>query len=197
MEGEQQPENLEQLLDRIEQTTSDRDQITLEKVLEAVGRRSFGPILLVAGLVTVAPLVGDIPGVPTLMGLLVLLTGGQLVLQRDHFWLPHWMLKRTIMRDSLCKTLGWLRPVARFMDRWSRPRLTQLTRGFSAYLVALACVVIAIGMPPMEVVPFSANGAGAALTAFGLGLIAHDGFLVLIALAVWLATFGSIIYHLI
>lgn len=33
----------------------------------AVGRRSFGPTLLLAGLVTLAPIVGDIPGVPVLI----------------------------------------------------------------------------------------------------------------------------------
>ena len=33
----------------------------------------------------------------------------------------------------------------------------------------------------MEVVPFSANGAGIVLTIFGLSLIARDGLLALIA----------------
>jgi hypothetical protein len=37
-------------------------------------------------------------------------------------------------------------------------------------------------MPVMEVIPFSASGAGAALTAFGLALIAHDGLTALFAL---------------
>ena len=40
----------------------------------------------------------------------------------------------------------------------------------------------------MEFVPFSATGAGAALTAFGLALIARDGLVTLIALGVTLAT---------
>ena len=38
-------------------------------------------------------------------------------------------------------------------------------------------------MPVMEVVPFSANLAGIALTAFGLAVIAHDGLLALVAFA--------------
>jgi hypothetical protein len=50
-----------------------------------------------------------------------------------------------------------------------------LTRDAGTYVIAIACLAIAAAMPPMEVVPFSANGAGAALTAFGLALIAHDG----------------------
>lgn len=43
----------------------------------------------------------------------------------------------------------------------------------------------------MEVVPCSANLAGAALTAFGLALIAHDGLLALIAFAF---TAGTAVY---
>lgn len=49
----------------------------------------------------------------------------------------------------------------------------------------------------MELVPFSANGAGAALTLFGLGLIAREGLLVLVALALTVATFGLVAYGLI
>lgn len=48
----------------------------------------------------------------------------------------------------------------------------------------------------MEFVPFSATGAGAALTAFGLALIAHDGLLALIAFLFTALTFGVVIYAL-
>ncbi len=55
--------------------------------------------------------------------------------------------------------------------------------------IAIACIVIGIAMPAMEIVPFSANGAGAALTAFGLSLIANDGLLALLAFLFTAATF--------
>jgi hypothetical protein len=43
-------------------------------------------------------------------------------------------------------------------------------------------MMIALAIPPMELVPFAATIAGAALTAFALSLIADDGLLMLIAL---------------
>jgi hypothetical protein len=86
--------------------------------------------------------------------------------------------------------------VARFLDRISRPRLSAVTQGIGAYSVALACIAIAAALPPMEFVPFSANGAGAALTLFGLALIAHDGLLALIGLAVTISTFVAVGYGL-
>lgn len=196
MDTNQEPTSLEQLLDRIGEAAAERDQVPLEAILDAVGRRSFGPLLLVAGLITLAPLIGDIPGMPTLMGVFVLLTAGQLLFHREHFWLPRWLLERSVTREKLCKAIEWLRRPARFIDRWIRPRLTMFVRGVGLHVIAVASIAVAAVMPVMEFVPFSANGAGAALTAFGLALIARDGLLALLALAITAGTFGLVAYNL-
>ena len=70
------PESLTELVARIRDHTRDQGRVSVGDLMTAVGERSFGPLVLLAGLVTVAPLIGDIPGVPTLLGLLVLLTLG-------------------------------------------------------------------------------------------------------------------------
>lgn len=192
----QEPISLEQLLDRIDREAVEGSRVSLDAILDAVGRRSFGPLLLVAGFVTLAPLIGAIPGVPTIMAVLVLLTTAQLLFRREHFWLPHWLLKRSMPRDKLCKALKWFRPPARFFDRLSRPRLTIFIQGAGLYIIAIVCIAIAVVMPAMEVVPFSAHVAGMILIVFGLALIAHDGFLALLALAVTAVAIGLVVYHL-
>lgn len=65
------------LLDQIEETTETDDQVSVDDILDLVGRRSFGPLLLLAGVITLLPIVGDIPGVPTLMATLVILIAVQ------------------------------------------------------------------------------------------------------------------------
>lgn len=188
--------SLEELLDRMAEADPDGGDVTLDDLLDSVGRRSFGPLVLLAGLVTLAPIIGDIPGVPTIMGIFVVLTAGQLLFHRDHFWLPDWMLKRSVDSDKLDKALHWLRKPARFVDRWLRPRLTMFIRTAGVHVIAAACVLIGAAMPVMELVPFSANGAGAALTAFGLAIIFRDGLLAVIALVLTLGTFGFVGYSL-
>ena len=44
---------------------------------------------------------------------------------------------------------------------------------------AVGCVLTAAATPLMELVPFSANVAGIAVTSFGLALIAADGLMAL------------------
>src|SRR5687768_3125757 len=104
--------NIEQLLKRISEATKDKERVSLEEVLEVVGQRAFGPILLLAGLVMLAPVIGDIPGVPVIMGVLVVLSAGQLLFHREHLWLPSWLLKRSVSKDKLDKVLGWLQSPA-------------------------------------------------------------------------------------
>lgn len=190
MERRRKVTNLEQLLDRITEAARGHDRVSLGGILKVIGRRSFGPLLLFAGLIALSPVIGDTPGVPTAVGIFVLLITAQLLFGRDYVWLPRWLLERSVAQDKLCKALGWLRKPARYVDRLLRPRLTALTHTAGMYVIASVCIVIAAAMPVMEVVPFVANGAGAALTAFGLALVAHDGLLAIFAFAFTALTLG-------
>jgi hypothetical protein len=63
--------------------------------------------------------------------------------------------------------------------------------GTAKYVIAIVCIFIALMLPFMEVVPFSANAGGLAIVAFGLALIASDGLLslfsfILTGLTAWL-----------
>ncbi len=181
MNEEKDIANLEQLLRRLNQAAKGRDGVAVGTILDVVGRKSFGPLLLLAGIIAVSPLSG-IPGVPTSMALLVWLTAGQLVFGRKRLWLPAWLVQRTVSRRRFKRALQRLRPAARGLDRLFRPRLTLLTRGIGAGIISLVCLGIAATMPPLELVPFAATTAGAALVVFGLSLTAHDGLMALVAL---------------
>jgi hypothetical protein len=191
----QEPTNLEQLLDRITEAENDRDRVSLDEIIESVGRRSFGPLLLLAGIITVSPLSG-IPGMPTTMGVFTFLIAVQLLFGRKSFWLPAWLLKRSVARDRLDKAMKWVRPPARFIDRFLRPRLPALIHGAGNYAIAIVCTMMAITMPFMEVVPFSVNGVGAALATFGVALIASDGFVALLAFIFTGLTLGLALFYL-
>lgn len=188
--------SLTELIEKMADVTEHNEKVSLDEVLDSVGTRSLGPLLLVAGLITLAPVIGDIPGVPTIMAVLVLLMAGQLLLRREHLWLPQWLLKRSISRPKMQKMLDWSRKPARFVDRYTHSRLTRLVEGAGQTLVALVCITIALAMPLMEFVPFSANFAGLALSSFGLALIARDGALALVALAVVGLLIGFVVFQM-
>lgn len=189
-------DDLEAVLERIRATDGDGTDVSVRDILTAAGTRTFGPVVVVASLVVLAPLIGDIPGVPTLMGMLVLLTVGQLLFRRRYLWLPRWLSERKVPRDKLHTGARWLYKPARFLDRFTRPRLTVLMDGGGNLVLALACLVVALALPLMEVVPFSANGGGLALMAFGLAMIARDGVVAIIALLLAGGTLGFIAWQL-
>lgn len=185
--------NVQQLLDRLGEAAPPGERVSVEMAVEAIGRRSFAPMLLVTGLVMMAPGPADFPGVPVLLGLLVILTAGQLLIGRRHFWLPRWLLSRNIAADTLHKTIAWLRWPAAAFDRILHRRLVFLTH---ARAVAIPCIGVALLTPVLEFIPFSANIAGVALTAFGLALLAHDGLIALIAFAATLGSAGVAVWYL-
>jgi hypothetical protein len=156
------------------------DTIAVEEILQAVGQRSFGPMLLVPGLIVLSPISG-IPGVPTLGGLAVLLIAGQMLIGRDYFWLPQFIRRRSVSRQRMVKAGKFLMPIARVVDKLVKPRLTVLVRAPFNYAIAAACVLIALVMPPLEAILFANVVTAAAISAFGLALVAHDGLLALLA----------------
>jgi hypothetical protein len=187
MAEEQDAKTLAEIVDEITGAGDRKDEISVAEIMESVGQRSFGPMLLVPGLIVLSPISG-IPGVPTLGGLAVLLIAGQLLIGRDCFWVPEFIMRRSVSRDRMAKAGRFLMPVARFVDKLVRPRLVFLTREPFTYGIAAACVLIAIVMPPLESIPFANVVTAAAITAFGLALVALDGVLAILAFALTAAS---------
>lgn len=177
-----EPRSLQGLLSRLIAAGRGKDQVTLGELLDAVGRRSFGPLVLMCGVIVFSPL-GGIVGLPTAIALLVILIAVQHLLHRKQFWLPEWLLRRRVGRALLVKALRFMLPPARLADRHVHPRLKFLTGRTSMQIVAVICVLLALTMPPLEVVPFANSATGLALAIFGLALIARDGLLVLLGLS--------------
>lgn len=64
-----------------------------------------------------------------------------------------------------------------------------------SYLIGTSALMDALVMPILEFIPFSATLAGAALTAFGLALIARDDYLAILSLAATAGVMSLIAYH--
>lgn len=191
---EERIRTLGEILDRLAHASSESGGLSIGEAMDVVGRRSFGPLLLLTGIITVAPIVGDIPGVPSLLGFLVLLIVSQILLGQEHVWIPDWLENRSLSDEKLSKAIDWLRKPARFADRMTRARMVPLIGTRGRWVIGISCVAIALTMPLLEFVPFSANGAGAALVAFGLAVTTDDGLLALVAFLLTVLTYGIVIY---
>jgi hypothetical protein len=176
------PTNLTDLIDRMTSADPDGDKVELGDVLDTIGNRSFAPLLVVMGLIVVSPLSG-IPGLPSTIGLVVVLISGQLIFGGRRFWLPAWVRHRGISRQRYLRALNFMRRPARIVDRLLKPRLEFIVSKVGFSLILTICIVVAITMPVMEPVPFAASIAGLALAGFGLALLAHDGLVALVSFA--------------
>jgi len=195
MNDRQDASNLTELINTMERMEREKAKVSVDDVVHAVGRRSFGPLLLVAGLITLAPIIGDIPGMPTLMAMLVVLTSVQLLIGRETFWLPKWLVKRSISRTKFDKAIQYMKKPAKWVDGLLGVRLAWMTGYIGIRVTAVMCLLIALAMPPMEFIPFSANGAGLALTLFGLGLVARDGIMLSLGFLLTGVTFTVVLIN--
>lgn len=175
------PHNLDEVLRAAHEAGDGSSQVSLRHLLDAVGRRSFGPFLVVISIIGLTPL-GGIPGVPTILALMVALVAGQLLFGARQFWLPSWLLERTVSSGKLQKAVDVMRPAVRPVDRIARARLQWLVEPPAVRVAALGCILVCLTVPPLELVPFAGTISWAAIAAFGLALIAYDGVLVLVAL---------------
>ncbi|WP_235935098.1 exopolysaccharide biosynthesis protein [Candidatus Laterigemmans baculatus] len=189
--------SLHDVLDRVESAAENREKVSLGQVLDALGERSFAPLILVPGLIMLAPGPADIPGVPIVLGLFVALVAVQPLLRREHIWIPQWMERRELSSRRIKQMVSWLRRPAGWLDRLTKRRYTGLVNHAGALTIAVACILIAASTPLLEFVPFSANLAGGAITAFALALLAKDGLVAGIAILFSLGTLGLVLYQFI
>jgi hypothetical protein len=193
----QDAQNLEDLLGELGEL-AERDRggkTSFEEVYEAIGERSYGPLLLICGLFMMTP-VAAIPTAPSILAVVTILIAVQILFGRERLWIPKRLLKLSIKAEKLEKTVRITRKPARFVDKLVRPRMSFLTIPPVHRVVALAAILVALCVPPLELLPFAAIIPAFAIAAFGLGLIARDGLLILIAGAISLGGIGFAAYKL-
>jgi hypothetical protein len=162
-------------------------RVSVADLMDTIGERSFGPLLLVPSLIAVSP-VGAIPGLPAITSVVIVLIAAQILLGHEHFWIPGWLARRSIDAHKMERGLGAFRPVARFIDHLLLPRMPWLTRGPFLYAIALLCLLIGLVTPVLELVPLGGIPPNAAVVAFSLAITARDGLWALLAFGFTIAT---------
>ncbi len=159
---------------------ADRDRVSLLELVRSWGQNSFLPILLVLALMVMSPLSG-IPMFSSFCGINIALVSLQMLLKRDHLWLPDFVGRLTIPGKRLLAASGHMRRVAEFFDRYTRAnRLHQLVDRRGRAVTQALCVVAGMSMPLLEIVPFSSSVLGTAVLCFALSLLSRDGVLTVI-----------------
>ncbi len=155
-------------------------RVSVADLMDMIGERSFGPLLLVPSLIAVSP-VGAIPGLPAFTSVAIVLIAGQILLRHEHFWIPGWLARRSVEAHRMEQGLEKIRPVARMIDHLLMPRLTWLTTGAGFYAIALMCLLIGLVTPILELIPLGGIPPNAAVVAFSLAITARDGLWALLA----------------
>ena len=145
-------------------------RVTLGDLIQALGDRSLGTILLALSLPTIAP----VPlGVSCLFDLPIVLYTAQLAFGRRGAGLPDWLLRRSIGTGLAARTLDAAMPRLVWIERMLKPRLHRLARidqerwfGLLLFILTLTCII------PL---PLTGWLPGFALVLISLGLIERDG----------------------
>ncbi|WP_210270032.1 exopolysaccharide biosynthesis protein [Aureimonas mangrovi] len=178
------------ILDELKKAADRGESVSLGDVTEAFGSRSYGPFLMLPALLEISP-IGGIPGVPTVLAAIVVLFAGQMAFGREHLWLPGWIEKRAVSSQRVRKAADKVRPIGDWMDRWFHGRLPMLTSRPFELGAAIACILLALTVPPLEFLPFASTAPMAAIAAFGLALLVRDGLLMIVAYGMTVMAIGA------
>jgi hypothetical protein len=160
-------------------------RVSVAELMDSVGHRALGALLLVFGLICTLPLP---PGGTTVFGLPLLLLAPQLTIGRRAPWLPRRMRRRSIRRDQLRHGLDRVLPWLKRIEGLSRPRLGFLFAGPGRSLLGLVCTVFALVL--ILPIPLGNMLPAAAVSLLSLSLVQRDGFLALAGYAVAAASVG-------
>jgi len=180
MSESQQTGAVERLLDRLQGESGGQD-VSVGHILDTIGSRGAGPLLLVPALVAVSP-VAAIPGLPTLLALVIVLFAAQILIGRQRIWAPDALRAREVEAGKVEKIAERLQPVAGLMDRFLARRLTWAAGGTATRVAAGAVILLCLLVPPLEVVPGAVVAPMLAIALIGLAMMVNDGIFMLIGL---------------
>jgi hypothetical protein len=166
------------------------DTVSFGDMLDALGERGFGLLLIVLALPNCIPFPG-VPGTSFVTGMAILFVSIQLVLAKNEPVLPDWLSRKSFSRAQLSRFIVKTNPLLRWLEKPIRPRLAPVVVGFGERLIGIVAVIhaLTLALPiPMGNLPQAIALILLALALIELdGLMAIFGYLASIAAIAWLA----------
>lgn len=167
---------VEEILDRLLREAERGGTVSVGDTVAAVGDRGWGPFLFVPAILEISP-IGGIPGVPTVLALIIAIFAAQIAWGRECMWLPGFLSRRTVSSDRVRGAVEAVRPVGKWMDGWFHGRLRRLTTDRVTRGAAVVALLLCVAVPPLELFPFASTAPMAAIAVFGLAYLFDDGLL--------------------
>ena len=157
----------------------DSEEMTVQDLMNGLGERSFGFVLLLFGVLSAIAIV---PGLATVTAIPLLFFGLQMFVGYRTPWLPKFISERSFAKADLLATVQRAVPAMRWVETICRPRLLFLTGRFAerllGILVLILAAVIALPGPGTNFMP------GVAIAFIAIAIIERDGLMVLIGMLV-------------
>ena len=159
------------------------ERVTVGEILDALDARAFGLVTLLFSLPSIVPMP---PGVPTVVGIALLIVSVQMVIGRHELWLPGFLSRRSFSRKALVSAFEKLAPRLEAVEKIAKPRLLFMTGKIGT--VAIGLVVLFMALVLILPLPPGGNFPPAlACAILGMGLAERDGIIVLFGLVVSVA----------
>lgn len=152
------------------------ERLSLSEIMRHLDDQARGVLIILFSIPNCLP---GIPGTSAVTGLPLLILCLQMALQRPP-WLPGFLSRRTVSRQSLAEVLDRARPWIVRVERLIHPRLTVLASGPAESLVGALGVVLSLTI--MLPIPFGNMMPAIALICLSLGLVGRDGVWILAGL---------------
>lgn len=171
---EEAPPLLENLFDELAEA-ADGNSIMLGEILDALEKRSFGPLLLLPTLISIMPIIGMLPGVTWAMSALTLLISLHFLVNSRRLWLPQRIRRFQVAAPAFRRGVEWARPWLRRVDKLVEPRFHILFEWPWTTIFAGLCVAMSLAMFAASIVPGGVVVPALGIVIMAAGLTVRDG----------------------
>lgn len=160
-----------------------RDHVSLGWLLEALGQRSFGIVMLLMGLL------GAAPGVSGVVGVLLFIPAYQMIVARSAPTFSRALSDRRLPRERVIAVLRRAVPVLRYLERFIRPRWQT---PFEATKRVVGLAILLLGITLLAPIPLSNVPPALVIVLIAFAYLEEDGVLLTLALLAGLVLLGAI-----
>ena len=158
-----------------------KESMTVGEIKNALHERGFGILLAIAAIPICLP-VPVPPGYTTIFSIPLFIFSIQMVLGMQVPWLPAWIERKSIKRESLEKIIAKANPWLKKIENRMQPRMTYISVHTWERIIGIFAFVFAlsISLP----IPMTNFPPGRGILVMSLGLLNRDGVTILIGMII-------------